>query len=241
MRSDGRQPDEHRPVKIIPEFVKYPEGSVLIQMGDTWVLCSATVEDSLPRWMQIQGKTGGWITAEYAMLPRSTSTRMNREREPSGRTQEIRRLIGRSLRAAVDLEKIGARSILIDCDVLQADGGTRTASITGGYLALAMALSKLARQGKIPADALLPPVAAISVGILKGSALLDLDYSEDSQAEVDLNVVMNANGDFIEVQGTAEGAAFPRRDLDTMLNLAAAGIQSLFSIQQSVFDHLNLS
>jgi ribonuclease PH len=241
MRRDGRQPDEHRPVTIIPEFVKYPEGSVLIKMGDTWVLCSATVEDSLPRWMQIQGKTGGWITAEYSMLPRATSTRMNREREPSGRTQEIRRLIGRSLRAAVDLEKIGSRSILIDCDVLQADGGTRTASITGGYLALAMALTKLARQEKIPTGALLPPVAAISVGILKGAALLDLDYSEDSQAEVDLNVVMNAKGDFIEVQGTAEGAPFPRRDLDTMLNLAAAGIKSLFSIQQSVFDQLNLS
>lgn len=235
MRVDGRNADELRPVRVTPEYILYPEGSVLIELGNTRVLCNVTISETVPRWMQIQGKSGGWVTAEYAMLPRATPERTNREiRELSGRTQEIRRLIGRSLRAAVDLQKIGSRTCVVDCDVLQADGGTRTAAITGGYIALAIALNKLIQRDQIPASSLLSPVAAVSVGVVAGQPALDLCYSEDSQAEVDCNLVMNAEGQFIEVQGTAEGRPFPRAALDELLDLATKGIQELLAIQKTV-------
>lgn len=232
LRDDGRRPDQLRPVVLTPHFVKYPEGSVLIAMGETRVLCNASVQDGAPRWKQQQGIPGGWVTAEYSMLPRSTHTRKSRETKGlGGRTQEIRRLIGRSLRAAVDLEKLGERSFIVDCDVIQADGGTRTASITGGYLALKLALQTLVEAGEVGPDVFLSPVAAISVGIVDGEPLLDLCYDEDSAAEVDVNVVMNADGEFIELQGTAEGVTFSRNSLDTMLNLAEKGIQKLLELK----------
>ena len=213
----------------------YPEGSVLIAMGQTKVLCNVTIENEVPRWMKSQGKVGGWVTAEYALLPRSTHTRTSRETHGlGGRTQEIRRLIGRSLRAAVNLELLGERTCIIDCDVLQADGGTRTAAITGGYVSLALALQKLIAAGEIPLEVLAKPVAAISVGILRGEPLLDLCYAEDSTAEVDFNVVMNAAGEFIELQGTAEGATFSRQMLETMMDLAHKGIKELLLIQKTV-------
>ena len=232
LRDDGRRPDQLRPVVLTPHFVKYPEGSVLIAMGETRVLCNASVQDGAPRWKQQQGIPGGWVTAEYSMLPRSTHTRKSRETKGlGGRTQEIRRLIGRSLRAAVDLEKLGERSFIVDCDVIQADGGTRTASITGGYLALKLALQTLVEAGEVGPDVFLSPVAAISVGIVDGEPLLDLCYDEDTAAEVDVNVVMNADGEFIELQGTAEGVTFSRNSLDTMLNLAEKGIQKLLELK----------
>jgi len=237
-RADGRRPDEIRPVVLRPDYVKYPEGSVLIAMGDTKVLCNVTVESGVPRWIQEQGKVGGWVTGEYALLPRSTHTRTMREtRGLGGRTQEIRRLIGRSLRAAVDLEGLGAYTLIVDCDVIQADGGTRTAAITGGYVALRLALQKLVDAGTITEDIFLPPVAAISVGIVNGRPLLDLCYQEDSDAEVDVNVVMNAAGEFIEVQGTAEGVPFSRDRLDELLDLASAGIKHLIEVQKFVYNH----
>lgn len=239
MRVDGRKVDQIRPVTITPGFTAYAEGSVLITMGDTQVLCNVTVEDSLPRWMQRQEKLGGWITAEYAMLPRATQRRTPRETQGlGGRTQEIRRLIARSLRSAVDLEKLGQRTCIVDCDVLQADGGTRTAAITGGYVALVMALQRLVQDGHVPSDLLRSPVAAISVGVINRLPVLDLNYLEDSTAEVDANVVMNAAGKFIEVQGTAEGDPFSRTILDELLNLAYKGIGELLSIQQAVLDRL---
>jgi ribonuclease PH len=242
IRHDGRKPDELRPVHVVPHFVSHPEGSVLISVGDTRVLCNATIEENIPRWMQTQGKPGGWITAEYSMLPRSTHTRSPREiRELSGRTQEIRRLIGRSLRAAINLELLGPRTIILDCDVIQADGGTRTASITGGYLALAIALHRYAQKGLIPLEALQSPVAAVSVGIADGLAVLDLDYKEDSQAEVDFNIVMNGMGQFIEVQGTAEGKSFSRASLDELLELATKGIAELFVTQQAILAQIGIS
>lgn len=235
MRVDGRNADELRPVRVTPDYILYPEGSVLIELGNTRVLCNVTINETVPRWMQYQGKSGGWVTAEYAMLPRATPERTNREiRELSGRTQEIRRLIGRCLRAAVDLQKIGSCTCVVDCDVIQADGGTRTAAITGGYIALAIALNKLIQRDLIPATSLLSPVAAVSVGVVDGLPALDLCYSEDSHAEVDCNVVMNAEGQFIEVQGTAEGRPFPRAALDELLNLATKGIGELQAIQKSV-------
>jgi ribonuclease PH len=234
-RSDGRQLDQLRPVHMTLDYVTYPEGSVLMNMGNTKVLCNVTIEEGAPHWKQTQGLPGGWLTAEYALLPRSTHTRTAREtRGLKGRTQEIRRLIGRSLRAAVDLEKLGSRTCTIDCDVLQADGGTRTASITGSYVALVLALNKLIANGEISPGVIKAPVAAISVGMIAGTPVLDLCYEEDFAADVDVNIVMNAEGEFIEIQGTAEGAAFRREDLDAMLNLAEKGIADLFGIQQDV-------
>jgi ribonuclease PH len=233
MRIDGRADDALRPVTIETGYLEFAEASVLISTGKTRVLCAATVEESVPPWMK--GRGSGWITAEYAMLPRSTPVRTRREtHNPSGRTQEIRRLIGRSLRASVDLEALGERTVLIDCDVIQADGGTRTASITGGYVALALALQRLVDQGIIEPGVLLAPVAAVSVGLVDGQVLLDLCYQEDSTADVDMNVVMNADGDFIEVQGTAEGRLYSRSELDDMLDLAEKGIEALIAFQQTV-------
>ncbi len=231
-RTSGRTAGEMRPVTFTRRFAKHAEGAVLVEFGDTQVLCTASVEESVPAFLR--GKAQGWVTAEYGMLPRSTHTRSAREAargKQSGRTLEIQRLIGRSLRAVVDLKALGERTVTIDCDVLQADGGTRTASIAGGYVALAQACRGLERRRLIPGTPLHGQVAAISVGIVAGVPVLDLDYSEDSQAEVDMNVVMNEGGAFIEVQGTAEGHAFRRHELDTMLELAASGIERLFPLQ----------
>ncbi len=227
-RPSGRAADTLRDITIEPGFARHAEGSALIRCGDTHVLCTASVEERIPPWLRGSGK--GWVTAEYGMLPRSTHSRMGREAargKQSGRTQEIQRLIGRSLRAAVDLEALGERSIVVDCDVLQADGGTRTASITGAYVALHQALDKLG----LKRSPLFGQIAAISVGIVDGQAVLDLDYDEDSSAETDMNVVMNEAGGFIEVQGTAEGHAYRRDELDAMLDLAEGGIRKLHEIQ----------
>jgi ribonuclease PH len=233
MRIDGRADDDLRPVTIETGYLEFAEASVLISTGKTRVLCAATVEETVPPWMA--GRGSGWVTAEYAMLPRSTPVRTRREtHSPSGRTQEIRRIIGRALRAAVDLDALGERTVLIDCDVLQADGGTRTASITGGYVALALALQRLIDQGTIESGALLASVAAVSVGLVKGRVLLDLCYEEDSTADVDMNVVMNADGDFVEVQGTAEGRLYSRLELDSLLDLAEEGIETLVAFQQTI-------
>ncbi len=235
-RIDGRKFDELRPASLTPGYVIYPEGSVLIAMGDTKVICNVTIEDGAPRWKARQNLLGGWVTGEYALMPRSTSERTRRETNGlGGRTQEIRRLIGRSLRAAVDLEKLGERTLIVDCDVLQADGGTRTAAITGGYVALRLALQTLLEAGEVPPDVFLPPVAAISVGIIDGQPMLDLCYSEDSRAQADVNVVMNARGEYIEVQGTAEGDPFPRKALDDLLNLAEKGIGELLDLQRAIY------
>lgn len=231
MRSDGRRRDEVRNVRIETGYTRYAEGSVLITQGNTVVLCNATVEDRLPPWMEREGANRGWVTAEYAMLPRSTHTRSPRETTPQARTQEIRRLIGRSLRAAVDLQALGKRQVTIDCDVLQADGGTRTASVTGGYVALALALRKLFESGAVQPRALLAPLAAVSVGVVDGEPLLDLCYAEDVRADMDMNVVMNREGRYIEVQGTAEGTPFDRAMLNRLLDLAAAGIGELLAAQ----------
>ncbi|MCO5211205.1 MAG: ribonuclease PH [Caldilinea sp.] len=210
----------------------YPEGSVLISMGNTRVLCNATVDESLPRWLQYSKQRQGWVTAEYAMLPRATEQRNQREIQyPRGRTQEIQRLIARSLRAAVDLTKLGDRQIVVDCDVLQADGGTRTASITGGYVALALAVKRLEKRRVVGPGVLQQAVAAVSVGVVNGKAVLDLNYSMDQKADVDMNVVMTSDGRFVEVQGTAEGQPFSRGALNAMLLLAEHGIRQLFEIQ----------
>ncbi len=231
-RPSGRAPDQLRPVKLTRRFTKHAEGSVLIEFGDTHVLCTASVEETVPPFLR--GKGQGWVTAEYGMLPRSTHTRTQREAakgKQSGRTQEIQRLIGRSLRAVVDLRALGERTITIDCDVLQADGGTRTAAITGGFVALAEACEKLVQRRAIAASPIHGQVAAISVGICSGVPVIDLDYAEDSSAETDMNVVMNNGGAFIEIQGTAEGHAFRRHELDALLNLAATGLGELFAHQ----------
>jgi ribonuclease PH len=231
-RPSGRAPDEMRGITFTHRFAKHAEGAVLIEAGDTQVLCTASVEDTVPPFLR--GKDQGWVTAEYGMLPRSTHTRSAREAargKQSGRTQEIQRLIGRSLRAVIDLKALGPRTITIDCDVLQADGGTRTASITGGYVALAQACARLVAQRTIAALPLHGQVAAVSVGIVAGSPVLDLDYREDSQAETDMNVVMRSGGGFVELQGTAEGHPFRRHELDAMLALAAGGIEQLFALQ----------
>ena len=229
MRPDGRRPDQLRALEIIPHYQKHAEGSALIKLGDTWVVCSASVEDSVPAFLA--GKGRGWLTAEYAMLPRSTHTRT--KRDPGGRGKEIQRLIGRSLRAAVDLDKLGERTIAVDCDVLSADGGTRVSSITGAWIAVALAIRSLVKSGKLPdTRALKPPVAAVSVGVVNGEVVLDLPYVEDSKAEVDMNVVGDESGALIEVQGTAEGAAFSRAQLDAMLDLAMAGIRQLVTAQR---------
>jgi ribonuclease PH len=235
MRRDGRAWDELRPVQIKSGFVEYAEGSVLIEAGKTRVLCNATVEESVPRWRL--GSGAGWVTAEYAMLPRSTHQRTRREtRGLRGRTQEIRRLIGRSLRAAVDLGQLGERTIVLDCDVIQADGGTRTAAITGGYVALALAVQHLVEAGAVRAEALTAQVAAISLGLVEGELLLDLAYDEDSTATADFNVVMTGEGQLIEVQGTAEGAPFDRDTVDRVLDLAGQGIDRLLELQRQVLE-----
>jgi ribonuclease PH len=232
-RVDNRTNDALRPVKFNLHYTDYAEGSILIETGQTRVLCNASIEESVPAWRLASGS--GWLTAEYGMLPRSTHQRMSRQRSSdSSRSREIQRLIGRSLRAAVDLGQLGPRTITVDCDVIQADGGTRTASITGGYVAVALALKKLIETGVIPETVLLTPVAAVSVGIVGGEAMLDLAYTEDSTAEVDLNVVMTGTGHFVEVQGTAEGQPFSRADLGTMLDLAWIGIERLLAEQQKV-------
>lgn len=229
-RKDGRRADELRPIQITTGFSKYAEGSALICLGDTHVLCNVTVEDSVPAYRL--GK-GGWVTAEYALLPRSTLTRTPRETAGlTARTQEIRRLIGRSLRASVDLALLGERTFIADCDVLQADGGTRTAAITGAYVALAIAVRRLIAAGEVDARALLAPVAAVSVGMVGGELLLDLCYAEDMAADVDFNVVMNAKGHYVEVQGTAEGRPFSHSDLLRLLDLAQRGIGRLLAAQE---------
>jgi ribonuclease PH len=233
MRFDDRQDNALRPIKITRNYTKHAEGSVLIEFGDTKVLCTATIDASVPGFLR--GKGQGWVTAEYGMLPRSTHSRMRREAsagKQSGRTQEIQRLIGRSLRAVVDMEKLGERQILIDCDVLQADGGTRTASITGAYVALRDAVQTLLDKKLITENPIHSQVAAISVGILEGRALLDLDYLEDSNCETDMNVVMTSEGQFIEVQGTAEGVPFSMLQMQQMLALAQLGIEQLMVLQQ---------
>ena len=231
-RPSGRAPDELRKVTFERGYTVHAPGSVLVSFGDTRVLCTASIETRTPPWMKGSGK--GWVTAEYGMLPGATHTRGRREAsagKQSGRTQEIQRLIGRSLRAAIDLEALGEVTITLDCDVLQADGGTRTASITGAWLALSDAIAHLMKIGKIKRDPLHGSVAAVSVGIYNGVPVLDLDYAEDSNAETDMNVVMNEAGGFIEVQGTAEGHAFRREELDAMLDLARDGIASLIDLQ----------
>lgn len=231
-RPDGRKPNELRLVKMTPGFIEYPEGSVLIEMGKTRVLCAVSVENQVPKWLV--GQNQGWLTAEYAMLPRATHTRSARETTPSARSQEIRRLIGRSLRAAVDLRVIGERTLNIDCDVIQADGGTRTAAITGAYVALSLAMDKLIQKKEASPRALKTAVAAISVGIVGGEPVLDLNYAEDSRAEVDFNVVMTAEGNFVEVQGTGEGATFSRAQMNKLLDLAKGGIEELLAIQEKI-------
>jgi len=231
-RPSGRAPDELRPVRITRNFTKHAEGSVLIEFGDTRVLCTASVEDLVPSFLRNTGK--GWVTAEYGMLPRATHTRSRREAaagKQGGRTLEIQRLIGRALRAVVDLKALGERTITIDCDVLQADGGTRTAAITGGYVALVDAVNALIRDRKLRESPIHGQVAAVSVGIWAGMPVVDLDYAEDSDAETDMNIVMNNGGGFIEVQGTAEGHAFRREELDALLNLSANAIGQLLAKQ----------
>jgi len=231
VRPDGRANHSLRPVTIETGYLDTAEGSALISFGRTLVLCTASVEERVPEWLAGRGK--GWVTGEYGMLPRSTPTRRDRERGAvSGRTREIQRFIGRALRASVDLERLGERTVIVDCDVLRADGGTRTAAVTGGYVALASALACLAEDGCIPVETLKVPVAAVSVGMVDGQPLLDLCYAEDVRADVDMNVVMTAVGEYVEVQGTAEGTAFSRGHLDRLLDLAWQGIQQLVGLQR---------
>lgn len=236
-RPSQRANNQLRPIEIIRRYTKHAEGSVLVKFGDTHVLCTASVDEKVPGFLK--GKKQGWVTAEYGMLPRSTGSRMDREAakgKQSGRTQEIQRLIGRSLRAIIDLEKLGERSIQIDCDVIQADGGTRTASITGAYVALQDAVSTLLASGKITENPLKQAVAAISVGVYKGTPVLDLDYIEDSDCDTDMNVVMTADGGFVEIQGTAEGEPFDRAAMNAMLDLATQGISDLLKKQQAALN-----
>ena len=235
MRHDGRQPDQLRPISFERDFTESAAGSVLVSFGRTRVLCTASIDESVPRWMRGKGK--GWVTAEYSMLPGSSSERVRREvkdGKPSGRTQEIQRLIGRSLRSVCDMAALGERQVIVDCDVLQADGGTRTASICGGYVALHDALSRVVQSGGLGAHPLSDPCAAISVGIVDGVPLLDLAYVEDSRAEVDMNVVMTGSGKYIEVQGTAEGLPFSRSELDALLGIADGGIRRIVELQAEV-------
>lgn len=235
MRTDGRQFNQMRPVKIIPEVIRHAEGSVQIDMGDTRVICTASVEPGIPKWLMGQGR--GWVTAEYGMLPRSTHTRLNREKAlTGGRTQEISRLIGRSLRAAVDLTALGERQISVDCDVIQADGGTRTAAITGGFVALGLALKFLKDQGEISTLPLKNYVSAVSVGLSKNGPLLDLNYDEDSTIDTDMNFVMNDKCEFIEIQGTAEGTSFSMTQLTQMIELAQTGCKQLFEEQKRILE-----
>jgi ribonuclease PH len=238
MRPSGRNPDQLREIKFTCEYTKHAEGSVLVEFGDTRVLCTASVDNQVPRFLK--GKNEGWVTAEYGMLPRSTHSRMGREAsqgKQGGRTLEIQRLIGRSLRAAVDLKALGEYTITIDCDVLQADGGTRTASITGGFVALSLAVQHMLKRKQIKKNPLHGQIASVSVGIFNGVAVLDLDYAEDSTAETDMNVVMNDASAFIEIQGTAEGHAFRKEELDSMLELAKNGILQLLEKQRIAIGH----
>ena len=230
-RIDGRAENELRKVKVTKNYTKHAEGSCLIEFGETHVICTASVEEGVPSFLRNSGT--GWVTAEYGMLPRSTNTRIRRDKAAnSGRTQEIQRLIGRSLRGVVNLDQLGERTVKIDCDVIQADGGTRTASITGGFIALILALKKIKKEGLIKKVPVTDYVAAISVGIYKDDFLLDLDYEEDSNAEMDMNVVMVGGGKFIEVQGTAEGKAFSKSEMDQLLDLAKDGVKELIAIQK---------
>jgi len=232
-RSDGRAPDQLRPITVTRDYLLHPEGSILVEFGATKVICTATVEDKVPQFLKGQGL--GWVTAEYGMLPRSTNTRMSREnRGPSGRSQEIQRLVGRALRAVTERTKMGERTVWIDCDVIQADGGTRTAAITGGWIALADAVARI--PAIKPAAVLRDCVAAISVGVVGGRPLLDLNYPEDSTAEVDMNIVMTGGGEFVEVQGTAEQIPFGRGRLDELLALAEGGIRRLVALQRRALD-----
>jgi ribonuclease PH len=232
MRPDGRRNDQLRPLSITPDYLKDPEGSVLVKAGETWVVCTASVENKVPPFLKDSGK--GWVTGEYAMLPRSTNTRGNRG--SNGRAKEIERLIGRALRASIDMGALGARTITVDCDVLQADGGTRTASITGGFVALALACKRLVSSGQLAKNPILGHVAAVSVGIIDGEARLDLPYVEDSLAEVDMNVVMTGDEKLVEVQGTAEHGTFDRKQLDQMCDLAAVGVRELVRAQQAAIE-----
>ncbi len=236
LRADGRQPGHIRPLRFQNHIAPHAAGSTLIEWGNTRVICGVTVEDSVPRWMKDQNVTGGWITAEYSMLPYSTLQRKARDigkGKIDGRSQEIQRLIGRAMRSALDLEKLGSRTVWVDCDVLQADGGTRTAAITGAWVALALAVKKMQSSGSLKENPLLAPVAAVSVGIVNGEALMDLCYTEDVAAAVDMNLVMNAEGQFIEVQGTGEESTFSGPQLDAMLALGRAGIKELLAAQQA--------
>ena len=236
-RSDNRSPDQLRPVQFDTHYSRYAEGSVLARFGATHVLCNVTLEEKLPRWLRRQPSPHGWLTAEYALLPRSTQRRTGREqRWPRGRTQEISRLIGRSLRMAVDLELLGERQLIVDCDVLQADGGTRTAAVSGGWVAVNLALQALVGAGELPPEVLHRQIVAVSVGIVNGEVLLDLAYDEDVTAEVDLNVVMTAAGEIVEIQGTAEKEPFPRDRLDTLLDLAAGGVLALAELQREAVE-----
>ncbi len=237
MRPSGRAPDQLRPIRFETGYTRHAEGSVLASFGDTRVICTASVEPKIPRWKE-KG-SGGWITAEYGMLPRATGTRTGREAargRQGGRTLEIQRLIGRSLRAAVALERLGEHTITIDCDVIQADGGTRTASISGGYVALALAIQRMLQAGELAENPLIHQVAAVSVGIWQGTPVLDLDYAEDSSAETDMNVVMNENLGFIEIQGTAEGTPFSNAEMDAMLDLARKGISEILALQRQALE-----
>lgn len=236
-RPSGRAPDQMRDVRFTRHFTRHAEGSVLVEFGDTRVLCNASIENRVPPFLK--GSGSGWITAEYGMLPRSTNSRMRREASQGrqgGRTLEIQRLIGRSLRAVVDLEALGEMTVTLDCDVLQADGGTRTASITGAYVALADAVATLIGNKKLKGNPLHGAIASVSVGIFDGMPVLDLDYAEDSNAETDMNIVMNEAGHFIEIQGTAEGHAFRREEMDAMLDLAGKGIAELLALQQAALN-----
>jgi ribonuclease PH len=240
-RAGGRRPDELRPVRITTDFMPYAEGSALIEVGNTKVICTATLDDRVPPFRRNTGQ--GWLTAEYAMLPRATQQRTQRETGrggPGGRTHEIQRLIGRSLRAVTNLSRLGERTITVDCDVLQADGGTRTASITGSYVALALACRRLVRDGRVARSPLTGEVAAVSVGLVGPTPLLDLNYEEDSRAEVDMNVVCTGDGRFIELQGTAEGQPFSREEMDVLLGLAQGGLQTLFAAQRAALDAVGL-
>jgi len=237
MRPSGRAPDEMRPVRFTPDYTRHAAGSVLAEFGDTRVLCTASVENRVPVWLRGSGR--GWVTGEYGMLPGSTNTRSAREAargKQSGRTQEIQRLIGRSLRAATNLAALGERTVTLDCDVIQADGGTRTAAVSGAYVALTIAMKRLKASGELRKYPLHGHIAAISVGIYRGVPVLDLDYDEDSQAETDMNIVMNEAGRFVEVQGTAEGHAFDRGELDALLALASKGVEEIIAGQVAAIE-----
>ena len=233
MRKYGRKFTELRPISIIPHYSDYAEGSVLISQGGTKILCNATIQEDVPKWILTQGKVHGWVTAEYAMLPRATQQRKDREiLRPSGRSMEIQRLVGRSLRASLDLSRLGNHTIIIDCDVLQADGGTRTTAINGGYIALRLAVNKYIANGIFSTDPLTTEIVAVSVGVRDGEVLLDLDYDEDSTVDVDANIVMDGNGNFIEIQCTAEGIPINRNMLENILNLGASGCYQIVEYQR---------